>query len=459
MSYPWKDLKPKDTILLTKSAILSDLNVSTILSLYQPLMGSQAASLYLLIKEYLGDLDEKELTLSDILTQLDLGIREYYEARVKLEAYGLLKVYQHNETDEHLFVLEAPLHPVHFFDDTMLRMLLTEKLGERLVFELRDKFLKPIKSTSDYREITKSFQDVVHFNMENHSETINAEMTAEYINKTTFIDTVSKNSTFDWTFFKSGLNKHFISQKALTSEIKNLIETFHSIYAINELDMQKFVLEAADISSGEVSGKTLTRLIHDHYLGQSKQQRSEPAVEQNDQTRNTELKAKGFSREEIEIIRHAEKTQPFAYLKSIKQQKGGYVSSNESWLLKELVEQAPLSTSVINILINYILIVKNAPVLEKNLANKIANDWAQSNVTSPEEAIIKVKELYDSVREKNIQKKTRPKSNYRQSSSRKETLPSWANESEQTDEKISKEEEDAFRERLRQIRKQKSGDR
>ena len=459
MSYPWKNLRPKDTLVLSKSSVLSDLNVSCILSLYQPLMGIQAGSLYLLIKEYLNTRDEKEVTLSDIMTQLDMGIKDYYEARIRLEAYGLLKVYSHREKkDTQLLILEAPLHPVHFFNDTMLRMLLTEKLGERLVSELKEKFISPARSVEDYKEITKSFQDVVHFNMENYTETFHSVDAPDPLKKGTLMDAVSKDSDFDWSFFTSGLNKHFIDSRSLTSEVKKLIDTFHSIYGVNELDMQKFVLESADINTGEVSEKKLTRLIHDHYLGKSKQVRSDQSAEKTNDGRLQELKASGFSGEEIEIILHAEKTQPYAYLKSIKQQKGGYVTSNETWLLKELIEQAPLSTAVINILMNYILVVKNAPTLEKNLANKIANDWAQSKVNSPEDAIRKVKELYESVREKNRQRQTRPKARYNQASTRKETLPSWTEDKHQTDEKISKEEEEAFREKLRKIRKQKSGD-
>ncbi len=463
MNYPWKNLSPKDTLMLTRSSILSDLNVSTILSLYQPLMGTQATSLYLHIKEYVSMQNEKELALSDIITQLDFGLKEYYEARIKLEAYGLLKVFKQKNNDAHsLFVLEAPLHPVNFFNDTLLRMLLTEKIGERLVSELQAKFIVPAVATKDYLEITKSFQDVVHFNMDNYTESFQSIETPNQAHKPSLLNDLSEASDFDWSFFKSGLNKHFISSSAITPEVKKLIETFHAIYGINELDMQRFVLESADISSGEVSEKTLTRIIHDHYLGKTKQSRSQQPIDQSDKTRSSELKAKGFSSEEIEIIQHAERTQPFSYLKSIKQQKGGYVTSNETWLLKELVEQAPLSTAVINILINYILIVKNAPTLEKNLANKIANDWAQSKVNSPEDAILKVKELYESVREKNKKKQTQTqswsKSKYKQPAGRKETLPSWANDTLQTDEKISKEEEEAFREKLRQIRKQKSGE-
>lgn len=464
MSYPWKNLRPKDSLMLTKTALLSDLDVSTVASLYQPLMGVKAVSLYLLIKEYLDESEVKELPLSDILTLLDMGLREYYESRIKLEAYGLLKVYKHKESESaYLLTLEAPLRPKQFFADTMLRMLLTEKLGERLVNELKDRYIKVPLSTDSFEEITKSFHEVVHFNMENHTETFNSIDPPSESTTRTVMDDVLKDSDFDWEFFMSGLNKHFISTRSLTLDIRKLIETFHSIYSINELDMQRFVLESADITSGQVSEKKLTRIIHNHFLGKSKQNKVEPANVSDHEKREKELKAKGFKREEIEIVLHAEQTQPYAYLKSIKQQKGGYVTSNETWLLKELVEQAPLSTSVINILMNYILVVKNAPMLEKNLANKIANDWAQSKVNSPEEAMLKVKDIYDNVGEKNSQQKARSKSNYKSNyksaaSSRKETLPSWAKETQQKDERVSKEEEEAFREELRKIREMKRGD-
>ncbi|HAJ69877.1 MAG: replication initiation and membrane attachment family protein [Alkalibacterium gilvum] len=462
MSYPWKNLSPRDTLMLTKLDIISDLDVSVLLSLYQPLMGVKSVSLYLSIKEYLSASTSKELPLSDILTHVDMGLREYYEARVKLEAYGLLKVYKHkNNDDRYLMTIEIPLSPKQFFNDMMLRMMLTEKLGERLVSELKEKYLKKYDSADEYKEITKSFHEVIDFNMENHLEAFHSIDTLEQPRNPSLDDTILKESDFDWDFFLSGLNKHFISSKSLTSNIKKLIETFHLIYSINELAMQKFVLESADISSGEISEKQLTRIVHSHYLGETKQQKNEIKNNQKNSKRAEQLKAKGFKKEESEILLHAEKMQPYAYLRSIKQQKGGYITSNETWLLKELVERSPLSTSVINILLNYILIVKNAPTLEKNLANKIANDWAQSDVVSPEDAMLKVKGFYDTANEKNNQRKQRPrrKSTYRsQANSRKETLPLWAKESDEKDERLSQEEENAFREKLKNIRKQKSGD-
>nr|WP_244244557.1 DnaD domain protein [Marinilactibacillus kalidii] len=173
--------------------------------------------------------------------------------------------------------------------------------------------------------------------------------------------------------------------------------------------------------------------------------------------RRTQLKQKGFNAQEVEIILHAQEVKPIEYLKSIKSQKGGFVSSNETWVIKELVEQSSLSTSVINILINYVLIGKNAPVLEKSLALKVANDWAQNNVESPEDALQKVKQLYA---ESKSARQSRQKSGSSRSGNqkyiRKETLPDWATE-ENTGEEIDAQKQEEFRRRLEKIRNRSKG--
>ena len=97
---------------------------------------------------------------------------------------------------------------------------------------------------------------------------------------------------------------------------------------------------------------------------------------------------------------------------------------------------------------------------------KIANDWAQSGVRTPEQAIQKVKELYNQAQNKNAQPKKQNNSyqnNYRKNR-KKETLPDWAqDDKKQTtdDEQVSTQDEDALKIRLEQIRRmrqQKEGD-
>lgn len=125
-------------------------------------------------------------------------------------------------------------------------------------------------------------------------------------------------------------------------------------------------------------------------------------------------------------------------------------------------KKANLPTAVINILIHYILVVKNNPTLDQKLAYKIANDWAQEKVVAPEEAIQKVKKMYLENAEKRQQQENRTKTyaqnrnngNYsKQVTTRKETLPEWAKaENKQAEEKpMSENEKQAFMERLKRI--------
>lgn len=90
---------------------------------------------------------------------------------------------------------------------------------------------------------------------------------------------------------------------------------------------------------------------------------------------------------------------------------------------------------------------------------KIANDWAQNKVRTPEDAILKVKELYNKQEESKQQPK-KQQSNYRYNNKfrpnrKKETLPDWAKEEnkQKTDDDVVSKDGDALKARLDQIRK------
>ncbi|EXJ22900.1 Helicase loader DnaB [Alkalibacterium sp. AK22] len=459
MNYPWKHISPKDTVQILKVATLSDLDKRILVSLYQPLLGQEAVSLYLTLSEYIAQNNAAEIMLSDLLIQTGLGIKQYYEARIRLEAYGLLKVFQHKqESDYFSLAVMKPMTPSHFFADPMLKMMLTEKVGQRLAAELEDRFALHSPGLEDFQEITKSFLDVIHVDMQKMSEADN-HTSAMQLKEPVLSDQAIKVDSFDWNFFIEGLNKQYIRLSSVTADIKKLVYTFHLLYGINELTMQGYVLEAADLSDGTVSGKKLTAIIQKKYLQQTRKPQAGQFNEGSGQGDGRRLKQKGFSEGEIEVILHAEQVSPYAYLKSIKQQKGGFVASSETWVLKELVEQAPLSNAVINILLNYLLVIKNAPTLEKNLAIKIANDWAQSQVNTPEDAMAKVKQLYANHNQKQTkQRPTYSRSAQKKAHARQESLPDWAKGTAETDERLSGQEAEAFRNKLKQIRNKKSGD-
>lgn len=68
------------------------------------------------------------------------------------------------------------------------------------------------------------------------------------------------------------------------------------------------------------------------------------------------------------------------------------------------MQKSPLPNSVINILINYLLVVQNKSALIPALANQIATDWSEKGIRSPEDAIKHVRELAKN----KLQKKATP---------------------------------------------------
>ena len=82
----------------------------------------------------------------------------------------------------------------------------------------------------------------------------------------------------------------------------------------------------------------------------------------------------------LQLIKEAQSIPPMKYLEAIKSEKGGYVSKQETWLLQDLVSQSGLSSSVINVLLNYVLVIKNNASLNASYVNTVANEWAQKKI-------------------------------------------------------------------------------
>jgi replication initiation and membrane attachment protein len=463
-NYPWKVIDPKDYIQIEAVESLTLKDVHALAKLYQPLIGAAAHSLYLTL---FADLDfgarVKGATISELLAKLDMGIPDFYQARVRLEGIGLLRVYRNREEEgDYFYEIIPPLSAEAFFKDSLLRTLLVEKIGERLFREEMAQLLAQAKDKGDYEETTRSFLDVYHFDVEKNMEEMNKTdfMPFDTPKRPQLAETIEQVDTFDYDFFKKSLDKHFVNRESLTGEIKELIYTYHVVYDIDELTMQSLILESADVETGQVNKNKFTKYVQDNFAHQQKATGTKTKATAESVPASAEVTAEDYSSNERAIINHAKKTAPANYLQSIKDQKNGFVTTNEQWVLKELVEQSPLSKEVINMLLNYILIMKESVTLDKNYAMKIANDWAQSGVRSAEDALEKLREIYSkSPKQKQAQKQSQSyqkKSRY-QNNRRDEKLPDWAQgekkDTEQDDQRVSAEEADSLQNRLERLRK------
>ncbi len=454
MSYPWQHIDPKDQLMIQLSQPITEADTYLISTLYKPLMSGQAVSLYLSLKSvlYYSPKASSEILLSRLLSENNMGIEAFFNARSQLEALGLLSLYQHKQQQhEYIYQVHPPLSASEFFSDPILRTLLFQQIGESHYDMLKHTLLQGHEISDQFRNITKSFLDVYHYN----GQVVSQEPIYS-TKQSTVKEQVEAESDFDWQFFKQGLSQHFVKVQSITSEIRQLIAIYHVTYGIDEQQMQQIILETADVETGNVEAATLERNLNRkiQQLNRSNQltQKSQAVTQatESDGPTDEALAKQGFSPETIESIQVAYAYSPLDYLQSIKQQRHGFVTSTEKWTIKELVSQSHLPAPVINILLSYILIIKDNPTLEKNYALKIANDWAQKGIQTPEEAL---KLIYDLYRQQNQSNKSRtPKSrSYKGSSPKRESLPDWVSNPIAEEERLSPEKEAEMRQKLQQI--------
>lgn len=468
-TYPWKSIDPKDELQIESLDSLTLKDVHVLTKLYKPLIGAQAYTLYMSLFAYLDFQNTmKPTTVSEVLRKLDIGIPDFFQARIKLEGIGLLGIYRSKEEKgKYIYEIVAPMPAEEFFKDSLLRTLLVEKIGQRLFEEELGALLSESSSKAGYEETTRSFVDVYNFAYQNASQLSQTdEIAFDTPRRSKVSKTIEQVDSFDYTFFKQGLDTHFVSSESLTREIREMMYTYHVVYGIDEMSMQQLILESADIGSGRVDAKKFRRMVEIQYGNQQKARNIQnKKAQETEKVEDTQVKDRKFNSAEISIISHAKTAPPAKYLESIKDQKKGFVTQDERYVLKDLVEKSPLSVEVINILINYILVVQNNVVLDKRYTMKIANDWAQSDVRTAEDAIAKIKNVYsEAAAPKTKGQGGRTYSNYNRRPVQKETLPNWAKKENQdtakADQVKADEQGESIQdriERLQKLREQKEG--
>lgn len=399
------ELKPSTFYTVYGEPQLDQSKQNALLYLYQPIIGSTALSLYLnLVSDLMIEGKSPSLMHTDLLATLDTGLMNLVKARHKLEGIGLLETYQQEDHEigmNLIYQLRIPLAPDKFFQDPLMSFLLMDKVGDRRYERLINRFKPVTVDKQKTQNITKRFRDVYRLDesaFASHSEVL--DQTAENF---------AEKEDFDWTLFTQQLKRFNLF---ISLEEREKLQTFYTLYGLNELDLAEYVAKA---SAGEKKG------LNFNYLRQLLNKEKRPVIatakpaEQEPEEIDT-----NFSQQEREIINQSKKIPPVTFLRAIKREKGGYETNTEVRLLEELIGRNLLPKSVINIIVNYILVIQNQAVINANYLNAIANDWAQKKITTPEAAIAHVRD-----NNQKLIRKTQPSrpSYQKRGTGRKEALP------------------------------------
>ncbi|WP_163653307.1 replication initiation and membrane attachment family protein [Listeria sp. PSOL-1] len=444
----WMELKPLDSYQVKSNGVLSSYDYKVITMLYQPLMGSNCLALY---QTLATEIEENRLwseahTHTQLLNLLNIGLKDFFSARLKLEGLGLLKSYIKTEADARHYIYELipPLTPDRFFSDGLLNIYLYGKIGSRQYQRLRKFFSDDHEIKPDFHEITRSFQDVFSpFNSNLKApEIVQTNETPINRTKTPFIELSEEEADFDFSLFFHLLSPNMIARNKITAEVKQTILKLHAIYQYNEKEMVSFLYRAI-LGDGNIDLAYLRKIVRDDYR---LHHQAYPELHDFNLDEATPNKTELNDEEALQV--YLENVSPFQLLVDITD--GATPAETDLRVIEEVMTKQNLPEPVMNVLIEYVLLRLDGKIA-RNYMMTIAAHWKRKKVKTAKEAM----ELALSEHEKYKRlKEEGPKTTSYQKNNRVEVLPDWFDREEVTpaEEKMSEKEKLALEEQVRQIK-------
>ena len=245
-----EELKPSTFYTVYGEPQLDQSKQDALLYLYQPIIGSNALSLYLtFVSDVSIEGKSASLMHTDLLAAVDTGLMNLVKAREQLEGIGLLETFQKTDNEigmSLLYQLHPPLIPEKFFQDPLMAYLLMDKVGKRRYERLVERFKPKTFEKGEVKNITKRFREVYRFDDKAFaSQSESLEQTQEAF---------STQTDFDWSLFTQQLKRFNLF---LSYDDREKLQTFQTLYGLNELDLAEYVAKA---SAGEKQGKTPQRI-------------------------------------------------------------------------------------------------------------------------------------------------------------------------------------------------------
>ncbi|HWL24810.1 MAG TPA: DnaD domain protein [Ureibacillus sp.] len=374
MVHLYKELQPADHFEISIPHFLSAHERQLVTLFYQPLTGLEAISLYYTLWAEGENGVMSTFNHYHLMNVLNMSIGKLFEARIALEAIGLLRTYRKDTVDGRSFIYELirPLDAQSFFQDPLLSMFLYSKIGEKAYRNLRTRYIN-VTNTESYKEVSRTFVDVfkpVHTNVPNdlnHSGTPNNETVPFFY------------QGFDFNLLFAGLSEQLVPSSAITSEVRELIAKLAFLYQLTPLDMQKVVILALD-EHLKVSDERLKKAALEYYqLTISKDLPNlTKTFEEQKQVKETKQS------KEQELIHYYETTSPIDHLRHLNN--GKEPTSYIRELVESLFIKHGMNPGVVNVLIDYVMLQTDKK-LPKNFVETIADHWNRKNIRTAQEAM------------------------------------------------------------------------
>ncbi|MBD9114296.1 DnaD domain protein [bacterium] len=368
-------LLPADTYTIINQTILTEVDKKIIISLYEPIIGPIAVSLYLTLWADLDKLEimSKDFTHHHLMTILKTKLIDIENARKSLEAVGLLKSYikRNDNINEYLYELYSPLSASEFLNHPVLSVLLLNNIGENEYNIILNNYKRHTFSKGDYEEITSSMNETF--------KSVNESVYEENIRSVKKLG-VNIESSIDFELLESTLPKGLVTSKTFNKRTRDLINQLAFIYNIDSIKMSEIIRLVID-EYGIINKDKLRISTRKNY--EYNNNGSLPTIVYRTQPEYLKSPSGDLSNRG-KMIHVFENTKPYDFLKS--KNRGIKPTSRDLKLLEHLAVDFDLPPGVINVLVDYALLVNNGK-LNSAYLETIAGDWSRRNVKTVEDAM------------------------------------------------------------------------
>ena len=371
------NLVPADTYVVVNKTILHNEDRKIITSLYLPIIGTDAVMLYFTLW---ADLDNSEILSSEfshqkLVSSLRITINELQTSFDKLEAIGLIKAFiKEGNVNNYIYEIFSSVSASEFLSHPILNIVLYSNVGKREYDNLVKAFKIPRLNTSNYKDITKSFNDV----FESTSMT-SYDLSLEDIRKYNKLK-LNINSNFDFNFLISSMPKNLDTSKMFSKDIKELIINLSFIYDIDAIKMANIVKVSLN-DNGTINRESLRKNSRNFY--QFSNGGLLPTIIDNNQPEYLR-KPIGDTSRRAKMIYTFETISPRELL--INKNNGNEPTRRDLKLIEDLLVDYKLKPGVVNVLLDYAINVNNKK-LTRGFVETIAGEWQRKGIETVEDAM------------------------------------------------------------------------
>lgn len=366
-------LLPADTYTVVNKTIITEEDKKNIISLYEPIIGPIAVSLYFTLLRDLNLLQiiSIDYTHHHLMSIMKSSLEIIKIARESLEGVGLIKTYfKEGEPNTYVYEIYSPLSPKEFFSSPIFNVTLFNNLGKNEYELIKAEYEIPKIDLKEYSDISKEL------NLTFKSSSIMEP-----------IETKEKNSlnihlenNIDFDLILSSIPKGLLKENALNKKTRELIEQLAFIYDLDTLKIVE-LLRTTINDKGTFDKEELRKSARKYYQYNNNGKlptlvyRTQPEYLKTPEGNNNPL---------AKIIYMFENTAPYDFLKM--KNKGSNPTPRDLRLLESLLIDLQLQPAVVNVLIDYVL-KKNNNKLNQAFVETIAGQWKRCGVETAQEAI------------------------------------------------------------------------